>query len=87
MVDDFSQADWAADLEQPGAWLAVVSYRDRFGALGKIAVLQGRALETQLHIDTWVMSCRAFSRRIEYAVLAEMFPALFAGSRWCWTSP
>jgi FkbH-like protein len=68
----FQLADWAADLERPGAWLAVVSYRDRFGALGKIAVLQGRALESRLHIDTWVMSCRAFSRRIEYAVLAEL---------------
>jgi FkbH-like protein len=68
----FQLADWAADLERPGAWLAVVSYRDRFGALGKIAVLQGRALKSQLHIDTWVMSCRAFSRRIEHSVLAEL---------------
>ncbi len=68
----FQLADWAADLERPGAWFAVVSYRDRFGSLGKIAVLQGRALESRLHIDTWVMSCRAFSRRIEYTVLAEL---------------
>jgi FkbH-like protein len=68
----FQPADWARDLERPGAWLAVVSYRDRFGALGKIAVAQGRVLDSQLHIDTWVMSCRAFSRRIEYSVLAEL---------------
>jgi FkbH-like protein len=68
----FQLADWSAALERPGAWLAVVSYQDRFGALGKIAVLQGRALESWLHIDTWVMSCRSFSRRIEYAVLAEL---------------
>jgi len=68
----FQPADWAADLARPGAWLAVVSYRDRFGALGKIAVLQGRVLESRLYIDTWVMSCRAFSRRIEYTVLAEL---------------
>lgn len=65
-------ADWAAALQRPGAWVAVVSYQDRFGALGKIAVAQGRALESRLYIDTWVMSCRAFSRRIEYAVLSEL---------------
>jgi len=41
-------------------------------SLGKIAVLQGRVLESRLYIDTWVMSCRAFSRRIEFAVLAEL---------------
>jgi FkbH-like protein len=68
----FQQADWAAALDQEGAWLAVVSYEDKFGALGKIAVLQGRALDSRLYIDTWVMSCRAFSRRIEFAVLAEL---------------
>jgi FkbH-like protein len=68
----FQPADWAAALGRPGAWLAVVSYQDKFGALGKIAVAQGRALESRLYIDTWVMSCRAFSRRIEYAVLAEL---------------
>jgi FkbH-like protein len=69
----FQQADWAAALDRPDAWLAVVSYKDKFGALGKIAVAQGRALESRLYIDTWVMSCRAFSRRIEFAVLAELF--------------
>jgi len=69
----FQEADWAATLGQAGAWLAVVSYKDKFGALGKIAVMQGRALQSGLYIDTWVMSCRAFSRRIEYAVLAELF--------------
>ena len=68
----FQPADWVANLARPGAWLAVVSYRDRFGALGKIAVLQGRVLGSRLHIDTWVMSCRAFSRRIEYTVLADL---------------
>jgi len=68
----FQLADWAAALDREGAWLAVVSYRDKFGALGKIAVVQGRALESRLYIDTWVMSCRAFSRRIEFAVLAEL---------------
>ncbi len=68
----FQLADWAAALERPDAWLAVVSYQDRFGALGKIAVLHGRVIEPRLYIDTWVMSCRAFSRRIEYAVLAAL---------------
>jgi FkbH-like protein len=69
----FQQADWAAALDRQGAWLAVVSYKDKFGALGKIAVLQGRAVDSGLYVDTWVMSCRAFSRRIEFAVMAQLF--------------
>ena len=43
----------------------VVSYRDKFGPLGKIAVLQGVKNGDAARIETWVMSCRAFARRIE----------------------
>ena len=82
----FQPADWAAALDRPGAWLAVVSYKDKFGALGKIAVVQGRALESHLYIDTWVMSCPAFSRRIEFAVLAELFRRYSPPSS-CWMLP
>ena len=42
---------------------------------GVIAVLRGRYedLPQHLHITSWVMSCRAFSRRIEYASLTWVF--------------
>ncbi|MDE3167736.1 MAG: HAD-IIIC family phosphatase [Acidobacteriota bacterium] len=66
------EADWLRFLRTPGrgAWMA--SYRDRFGALGKICVLTGRLEAGALHVDNWVLSCRAFGRRIEYAMLAAL---------------
>jgi FkbH-like protein len=59
-------------LSGPDGFLMVASYRDKFGPLGKIAVLAGSARGSTLSIDTWVMSCRAFSRRIEHRCLAEL---------------
>jgi FkbH-like protein len=60
-------------LQSPDAFLLVASYKDKFGPLGKIAVLLGRHQEKELVIDGWVMSCRAFSRRIEHRCLEELF--------------
>ena len=53
--------------------MLTASYTDRFGALGKIAVLAGRAEGSQVHVEAWVMSCRAFARRIEYQCLQRLF--------------
>lgn len=59
-------------LHGPEAFLMVASYKDKYGPLGKIAVLAGRCTQTKLWIDTWVMSCRAFSRRIEHRCFEEL---------------
>ena len=48
------------------------SYRDKFGPLGKVAVLAGSMEGRTLTIHTWVMSCRAFARRIEYRCFEEL---------------
>lgn len=69
----YTGADWCDRLSRPGAFLAVVAYRDRFGPLGKIAVMQGCESGAALRIETWVMSCRAFSRRIEHRCLKWLF--------------
>ena len=69
----YVEADWRQRLSQTGAVLSVVSYQDKFGQLGKIAVLQGRQDGESLHIATWVMSCRAFSRRVEHQCLKNLF--------------
>jgi FkbH-like protein len=69
----YAEADWRHRLSQTGAVLSVVSYQDKFGQLGKIAVLQGWQDGESLHIDTWVMSCRAFSRRVEHQCLKSLF--------------
>jgi FkbH-like protein len=69
----YTEADWRRNLEREGACLAVVGYRDKFGPLGKIAAMQGRRDRDTVTLDVWVMSCRAFSRRIEYQCLRQLF--------------
>ena len=60
-------------LGETGAFLMKASYADKYGPLGVITVVIGHAGPGTLTIDSWVMSCRAFSRRIEYACLDHLF--------------
>jgi FkbH-like protein len=69
----YSHGEWRAHLESPAAFALTVAYGDKFGPLGKIAVVLGTAGEGLLKISGWVMSCRAFSRRIEHHTLAWLF--------------
>ena len=69
----FTEADWSRLLADPSSLIVVVSYRDKYGPLGKIAVITGKVLEKRLHLNVWVMSCRAFSRRIEHHSLKYLF--------------
>jgi FkbH-like protein len=69
----YTESDWASELSRPNAHSMVVSYEDRFGILGKIAVILGRLNGDTFHIMVWVMSCRAFARRIEYLCLRRCF--------------
>jgi len=69
----FTSRAWADYLSDPSAFLLSAVYTDRFGALGKIAVLAGRVNGDHAHIDTWVMSCRAFARRVEHQCLKALF--------------
>jgi len=68
-----AEAEWRRAAEAPESILAGIAYRDKFGPLGTIAVIQGRQDGELLRIDTWVMSCRAFSRRIEHQTLRTLF--------------
>jgi len=69
----YSGAEWRRVLAEPGSFALAVSYSDKFGPLGKIAVIRGKQKESRLHIETWVMSCRAFSRRIEHQCAMQLF--------------
>lgn len=69
----YTEASWQNYFHNPESFLLVASYTDKFGPLGKIAVIAGRQNGKKMNIDTWVMSCRAFSRRIEYMCLEELF--------------
>jgi FkbH-like protein len=68
-----TEAAWAAYLADPKTFLMTVTYHDKYGALGKIAVLLGRMEGTTAAIEYWVMSCRAYSRRIEQHSLSWLF--------------
>lgn len=73
--------EWQALLRRNDSTVLVVEYADRFGALGRISVVAGIQSDADtLDIEHWVMSCRAFSRRIEHATIAALFAR--TGSRY-----
>ncbi len=72
----YTEASWRNYLLNPASVLLLVSYRDKFGPLGKIAVLAGSQIGKRLIVNAWVMSCRAFSRHIEHKCLVELFAKL-----------
>src|SRR5581483_11431628 len=69
----YTEREWQSALDDPESFAMAVSYRDKFGPLGKVAVLRGRREGFCLRVETWVMSCRAFSRRIEHRCLDRLF--------------
>jgi FkbH-like protein len=69
----YSEGEWQAVLRRPGALVMVLSYEDRFGPLGRISVLTGQMEGDTLNVSSWVLSCRAFSRRVESACLRFLF--------------
>jgi len=69
----FTLQKWVSLKEQADRFLLSFEYNDKFGALGRISVLSGVIVQGQLVVDVWVMSCRAFSRDIEYFILSELF--------------
>jgi FkbH-like protein len=67
------ESAWMSRISDPTAIVALVQYEDKFGPLGTISVLSGKLCDKLVLVDCWVMSCRAFSRRIEYHVLKLIF--------------
>jgi len=71
-----SKTELVSRMAAHNAFFLLVSYRDKYGPLGKVAVILGKVDSQRLNIDTWVMSCRAFSQRIEYKCLEYIFDEL-----------
>jgi FkbH-like protein len=69
----YSEAEWQQVRAASGGAVVAVSYRDKFGPLGTIAVLAGTKAGGDFLARAWVMSCRAFSRRIEHRTLEFVF--------------
>jgi len=67
------EGDWRARMKSQTGIAVTVSYEDKFGPLGRIAVLVGEKHGQCIHVSSWVMSCRAFSRRIEHHTLDSLF--------------
>lgn len=65
--------EWAAALGAQNALALTFAYEDRYGPLGRIAVMVGTQADGIITLSHWVMSCRAFNRRIEHACLFWLF--------------
>jgi FkbH-like protein len=74
----YTESEGRQFLADPSAFLLTASYQDKYGALGKIAVVLGTRHAGSVHVQTWVMSCRAFSRCIEHQCLRYLFDELRA---------
>jgi FkbH-like protein len=68
-----SEAEWGSFFKDPSAFALSVTYKDKFGLLGTIAVIMGKVEGRVAHVNAWVMSCRAFSRRIEHQSVKYLF--------------
>lgn len=62
-----SESEWRAFVAEPCSFVLGFSYTDKFGPLGTIGLMAGRVAEDGTYeVVHWVLSCRAFSRRIEH---------------------
>ncbi len=64
-----SAAEVRSRMESPEWITLTVALSDRFGDNGLISVLMARIEDGELHIDTWVMSCRVLKRSVEHFML------------------
>jgi FkbH-like protein len=76
----YTESDWRHLLEAPATVLVAIRYEDKFGPLGTIAVLAGRVDGDCFNVEAWVMSCRAFARRIEHQTLKLLFDSTGASA-------
>jgi FkbH-like protein len=79
----YTEADVEALENSPRVYHQQIRLTDAFGDNGMISVVICRPVELDSwEIDTWLMSCRVLSRRVEDAVLAEIVRAArAAGAR------
>lgn len=63
----------SSDLDEllgKGAKVGVFDYRDRFGPQGIIGIIILESCQSEVEIDTWLMSCRVLNRGVEEIMLA-----------------
>jgi FkbH-like protein len=76
----YAESEWLRHFARPGAFLATAEYEDKFGPLGVVSAALGRFDDADLRLDSWVLSCRAFGRRIEHQFIKTLFTLFPAAS-------
>ena len=69
----FTEAEWHRLTSRDDALIVAMGYEDKFGPLGTIGVVAATVHGKRLRVESWVMSCRAFARRIEHRTLRMLF--------------
>ena len=67
-----TEAEIAALLDDPGYSTFTVRLSDKFGDNGLIAAVILRHGESDLYVDTWLMSCRVLKRQVEEETVNHM---------------
>lgn len=65
--------DWEIIRGNPDSFCYTFEYTDRFGPLGVVGTLMGFQDNNEIFVSHMALSCRAFSRRIEYQMLDFLF--------------
>jgi FkbH-like protein len=66
------QADVRGLVADPAWWVLAIHSGDRFGENGLVGVVLARRDGAAVHLDSFVLSCRVFSRGIEHTCLASV---------------
>jgi len=69
----YTEAEWRDYVSAPNTRVLTVSYKDKYAALGTISVMGVTVDNNTIVINVWVLSCRAFSRRIEHQCIRYLF--------------
>ena len=69
----YDASTWRSLHERADTFIWAIDYQDKFGPLGIISILGGTIQGDDCVLDLWVLSCRAFGRRIEFATLLALF--------------
>jgi FkbH-like protein len=72
----YGEAEWLSFFQDPSAFLLTANYEDKYGPLGKIAAIMGKRHASKVFVTSWALSCRAFSRRVEYQCLKYLFDSM-----------
>lgn len=72
----YTESEWHQLVTGENRFLISAAYEDKFGKLGTIAVIGGEVNGDVATVKLWVMSCRAFARRVEHQSLRQLFERL-----------